>query len=246
MANNRNISQGTRQKLWGRSGGLCNICRIDLTQNGISTSKVLGEIAHIEGLNPDSPRYNKEMSIEERNSYENLILLCPNHHTEIDTQIEKYSIFVLREIKTTHELFVQESYKRSIPNVSFTELDIIIKYLSYNKKDGHSETDLIPLTEKIRKNQLTSMSENLIKMGLARVDQVSDYVNSNLDPFFESRLIGGFVDRYNQFVLEGLVGDDLFIAMQEFSHNGDPRFEMKAAGLVVLVYLFERCEVFEK
>ena len=58
----------------------------------------IGEIAHIEGLNPDSPRYNPNMTNKERNSYVNLIILCPTCHTKIDKDPNYYTVEKLKQI----------------------------------------------------------------------------------------------------------------------------------------------------
>ncbi|HAY96656.1 HNH endonuclease, partial [Shewanella sp.] len=41
-------------------------------------------MAHIKGNKLGSNRYDPEQTDVERDSYENLILLCPTHHTLID------------------------------------------------------------------------------------------------------------------------------------------------------------------
>lgn len=68
----------------------------------------LGEMAHIKGKNPGSNRYDSNQSSEERDLYQNLILLCPNHHTEIDKpeNESKYSVGWLMDAKSKHEHWV--------------------------------------------------------------------------------------------------------------------------------------------
>jgi hypothetical protein len=40
------------------------------------------------------------MTPDEGDSFDNLILICPNHHTEIDAlQVERYSVDVLNDMK---------------------------------------------------------------------------------------------------------------------------------------------------
>ncbi|MDR0193189.1 HNH endonuclease signature motif containing protein [Pseudomonas yamanorum] len=65
----------------------------------------LGEMAHIKGKNKGSNRYDAKQSNIERDDYENLILLCPNHHTLIDKKQneQKYSVELLLEMKVQHE-----------------------------------------------------------------------------------------------------------------------------------------------
>jgi hypothetical protein len=70
--------------LWGRAAERCSFpgCRIKLTQDKklASASFPLGEQAHIVGATKKSPRGKSNLIKEERDSYYNLILLCPNQH----------------------------------------------------------------------------------------------------------------------------------------------------------------------
>jgi len=45
-----------------------------------------------------------------RNKYENLILLCPNHHEEADAEEEHFSSAVLLEMKAQHEAWVEAQF----------------------------------------------------------------------------------------------------------------------------------------
>lgn len=97
--------------LWGRSGGRCAICweRLSIDAKTATKSFPLGEQAHIVGEKDDSPRGDSVLTLEERNSYSNLILLCPNHHTEIDKNVEDYPVEKLHKIKDNHERRVDTS-----------------------------------------------------------------------------------------------------------------------------------------
>lgn len=67
------------------------------------TDKALGEICHIKAQNPGGPRYDKNQSEEDRHSFGNLILLCRNHHREVDSDPKLYTIERLTEMKLAHE-----------------------------------------------------------------------------------------------------------------------------------------------
>lgn len=97
--------------LWGKSGNQCAICGIGLTEvsSSINTPYILGEQAHIVGESENAPRGRSMLSVDERNSYSNLILLCPNHHTVIDKNENDYSVEYLHEIKYRHELRVAKA-----------------------------------------------------------------------------------------------------------------------------------------
>lgn len=116
----RNYSQSTLKKLFSLSGNICTFteCNSKIIDEFES---VIGEICHIEGENPTSARYNPDMSDDQRNSFENLMLLCPTHHTKIDKNQEFYSVSYLKDMKSSHE----NNYKNNIYEISSQVLDIV-------------------------------------------------------------------------------------------------------------------------
>jgi hypothetical protein len=105
------ILQKDIKLLWGRAANRCSICRLELAQDKASASESfpLGEQAHIVAREPDGPRGHSVLSDSERDSYYNLILLCPTHHRIIDENVEDYPIEKLHMIKAQHELWVRQS-----------------------------------------------------------------------------------------------------------------------------------------
>ncbi|GHE84688.1 hypothetical protein GCM10018772_04650 [Streptomyces fumanus] len=70
----------------------------------------MGEEAHIRSARPDGPRYDAEYDDSKLDSYENLLLLCPTHHTLIDKNSGAgFSVAKLEEMKASHERLVTES-----------------------------------------------------------------------------------------------------------------------------------------
>jgi len=70
---------------------------------------VLGEVAHISAQSPGGPRFDDALTKEEVHSAANLILLCADHHTIVDENIEAYPPDVLRRMKAKHEDGVPEA-----------------------------------------------------------------------------------------------------------------------------------------
>lgn len=105
------MNQKEIKLLWGRSANRCAICRVELTQDAKAhnVAFVLGEQAHIVGEKEDAPRGNSLLTLEERNSYHNIILLCPTHHTEIDKNEGDWPVEKLHLTKSKHELWVRET-----------------------------------------------------------------------------------------------------------------------------------------
>lgn len=87
--------------LFARSG---NQCAFPGCPNALvdTDNKSKAEICHIEAANPGGERYNEKQTDEERRSYDNLILLCRDHHKETD-DIEMYPVSKLKEFKLSHE-----------------------------------------------------------------------------------------------------------------------------------------------
>ncbi len=111
------ISQRDIKLLWARAAGRCSFpdCRMKLTQdkNLASDSFPLGVQAHIVGESEDAARGKSPLTVDERNSYFNLALLCPTHHTIIDNDPEDYPVEKLHIIKAQHELWVEQTLSES-------------------------------------------------------------------------------------------------------------------------------------
>lgn len=121
------IKQKDIKILWGRSGNRCAICKIPLTQDAssVTASFTLGEQAHIVGDKPGSARSESLLTSEQRDSYHNLILLCPTHHAEIDSNVSDWPIERLHQIKSEHELWVSEKLDESTDYAKIAKQAII-------------------------------------------------------------------------------------------------------------------------
>ncbi len=60
---------------------------------------VIGEICHITASSLRGPRYDPTLTDEERDSFANLILLCPTHHKMADDDTARYTPALLRDLK---------------------------------------------------------------------------------------------------------------------------------------------------
>ncbi len=218
---------------------------VDKTED--DEESLVAVMAHIKGEKSTASRYDSNMSDSERNSYDNLILVCNNCHKVIDDQPNTYTVEKLQKIKKQHEKWVIESTEKEIINITFAELSVVTKYLISGQFVSSDSLTIVPPREKIKKNDLSTSIEQLITMGMTQVRQVSNFIDKCPDIEFGERLKQGFVVEYEKLKNEeGLKGDDLFNTLLDFASNKSSDFKNKAAGLTVLVYLFEKCEVFEK
>ena len=110
------ISDKTRKQLWAKSGNRCAICKEELFQKPEVENGGLnvGEECHIISAKEKGPRH--VAGVPNYDTYDNLLLLCRNHHKEIDTLIETYPEEILRFMKTNHENWVTESLQSKLDN----------------------------------------------------------------------------------------------------------------------------------
>lgn len=254
------IPDKQKKLLLQRSGDRCAIasCRRLLSADAtdLDGAAILGEMAHIAGEKPGakgknnaSARYNPAMSDQERNSYENLIYLCREHHRLIDEQENTYPVEQLLTIKAIHEQWVRQSLAQAMPEVDFQELEEVTKYLLTNFSNlPETQYTLTPPEEKMRRNGLTEQSKSYILHGMIKSEEVREFiqVKTLIDSKFAERLKAGFLAQYYSFVQQGYIGDELFEVLCSFAAIHGNTFKHQAAGIAVLVYLFEDCEIFER
>lgn len=254
------IPDKQKKLLLQRSGDRCafDSCRklLSADENDLDDAVILGEMAHIAGEKPGakgknnaSARYNPEMSEEQRNCYKNLIYLCREHHRLIDEQENTYSVERLLTIKTEHEQWVRLSLAQAMPEVDFQELEEVTKHLLVNFSNlPETKYILTPPEEKMRRNGLTEQSKNYILHGMIKSEEVRRFIQTKTltDSKFAERLKAGFLAQYYSYVQQSYAGDELFEALCNFASSHGHTFKHQAAGIAVLVYLFEDCEVFER
>lgn len=108
MGKNRdNFSEKTIQVIAARVGYKCSFpgCKEETTGPHTSPDKrtLLGEAAHITAASPGGPRYDSNMTPEERKSADNGIWLCKKHARLIDMDADKYPVSKLKEWKEQAE-----------------------------------------------------------------------------------------------------------------------------------------------
>lgn len=105
------IKNKSRKKLWGKSGNKCAICKKELFPEREKKLNI-GEECHIISSKERGPRYKP--GLDNYDDYDNLILLCRNHHKEIDELPETFTEEVLRYFKLSHENWVSTLLNEAI------------------------------------------------------------------------------------------------------------------------------------
>jgi len=101
--------------LWGKAGAHCSYpqCQNDIVAN--TTNDILGHAAHIIARSPEGPRGDPSVPPEALDRYENLILLCPYHHTLVDGDTAKYTVEGLHRMKQEHESQIEAAFAMGDP-----------------------------------------------------------------------------------------------------------------------------------
>ena len=245
------VNYPTKLILAFHSGDRCAFmnCELRLSVDGEQSNPVVtGEVAHISGEKAGAARHDESMTEEQRNHYNNLIYLCGDHHTQIDKQEAEFPVDRLHRIKKEHEAKVSEALNEAFASVGFPALEEATRWLT-QVQPGEATQDflLIAPEAKLKKNVMGRGSRAIVTMGLSVAREVQTYIKyvAQTDSDFPERLKVGFLNEYYRLKQEGHVGDSLFDLMCRFAQRGLEEQASRSAGLAVLVYLFESCEVFE-
>ena len=134
----RNYSQKTLKILFALSGNECAApgCTVSVVIPATDRSKaqILGHICHIYSFAKNGPRGKAGLTEEDINSHENLIVLCPNHHTVVDRQHETYPASTLRKWKETHEGKTDNSLSEDLvsgqADVIYYPVDLVDRHIT--------------------------------------------------------------------------------------------------------------------
>jgi hypothetical protein len=104
-------SRPTVKRLFAVSGNRCAFPKCHSPLVDPNTGSILGEICHIKGEKIGTARYDGNQTHAERQSFENLLLLCGIHHKIIDDNERTYPYEFLVKRKKSHEA----TYKNTPP-----------------------------------------------------------------------------------------------------------------------------------
>lgn len=111
MSNRSAIPEKTRTRLWVLAGGRCQYegCNEPLWRDDLTMAQMNGAyIAHIIDVNPQTHRYDPELSPELATDISNLMLLCDKHHRLIDHEEEReHTVDRLMRMKNQHEARIE-------------------------------------------------------------------------------------------------------------------------------------------
>lgn len=148
----RQYKPSTVRRLDTLSGNECAhpTCQKKLiAEDGVS---IISKICHITAASAEGPRYDASMTDDERRGFDNLILLCDEHHVIIDNKANEstYSTSLLKEWKSNHEKKILELISnKNLLSKHPLALNKVINSIGTNIDDilDISDTNTAPNTE---------------------------------------------------------------------------------------------------
>jgi hypothetical protein len=259
----RSYTDMTIKRLFALSGNQCSFpgCTVQMVNPDNAANSC---ICHIEALNSDGPRYNPTLTPTERNSYNNLILLCHRHHDEIDRNPEEYTVAFLKEMKQAHEGEQMNIRLIERPSMLSNAINAIASLDFSNSRWDSSNAPYAP-EDKIKYNELKTSVPIIheYKAYHGKINQLYDELDAN-GSIKKSRLLQNIREIYlkvkGQYV-QGRIEQELEI----IRNNADTIYEdvfseicsrsentqywqedLLFAAQLIMVDAFIRCKILEE
>lgn len=102
----RDVGEMNRLFLFVRAGGRCEFdgCPRYLLEHHLTRATGnYAQVGHICAFSKGGPRHNSKLGYRDVNALENLMLLCPQCHKQVDDDPKQWTVEVLRRHKKAHE-----------------------------------------------------------------------------------------------------------------------------------------------
>ncbi|MFN8313953.1 MAG: ABC-three component system protein [Cyclobacteriaceae bacterium] len=269
-SSSRNYSKLTIKKLYALSGNKCAFPSCSVTFVNSEGDVNFSNICHIEDANQDlykSDRYNPKMTDAERADYNNLMLLCPNHHIETNNTAI-YTVEVLRDMKRKHEANVRQLISgQNLLTKNPSALNIVIGYIGKNLFNGSTleEPTTAPNPDKkikfnnivryksiieeyrIYQGKLSRIYEEIEKAGSTKKELVLKNINT-----LYLREKGKYTSQHEILenadnIIESIEHELWKVIENSGNYNADMQIEsIEISLLVILVDAFMRCSILEE
>lgn len=226
------IGQKATKLLWANAAGHCSFTecteKLCLPASDDVAPYTIGEMAHIKGEKPGSNRYDPAQAPDERDSYANLILLCPTHHTKIDKKENEaiYSNDVLHRMKDAHEEGIRQLFQIK----RFSEKSAVAAFINPLMNQNHGAfINFGPHSEIARKNPHSDAHKLWLSERLATIvpnnRRILAVISANRELFAaeEQSILARFDMHVRSY--ERWVDDDI-------SYEGVVRFPLEFAQLI--------------
>lgn len=224
---------------------------------------IVSKICHIEAASKNGPRYNTNMTDDERRAFENLILLCDEHHSMIDNfeNEGKYPVSLLQEWKKSHESITVENKLIKNPNLLTQAINLIANIDLDEGSVPNENTKTFKIDNKISYNRLKrnkylieeyrvydgkidALYNELEKSGSFKKDKLLRIIRTY---YLEAK--GNYVkDSKDDLAIIRENSDNIIDDVREklFNHIGNNQEDAIIAIPIIMTDAFMRCKILEK
>ena len=157
----------------------------------------------------------------------------------------RQNVFSLNEMDIASLLGSAPS-SRDMLDVRYENVQEVLSHIA--KQEPPLLEDIPPVpSDKIKRNHLSIDVQNLLTAGLQKTTLVGKFFDEHFNPSYGDEIAVAFRKEYAKYRTLQMDPDTIFRKLQEFTggvERGSPTDQ--AAVLVVLAYLFEQCEIFER
>lgn len=226
------FSQPTKKILAERVGHLCSNpeCRV-LTRGaktGALGSAGIGVAAHITAAAIGGPRYDADLTEQQRKDYDNGIWLCQSCSRIIDVDVAKYSVSELRSWKVRAEEFSNSNIGKKLYDENTVRQEVVKGTVEYiTGRSVSSSSGLAFEAIKISENELSNLDP--------RFNVTTNIIDGKVSSLIEPKSTGvefkvTATDKNDDTLYESLLrleeeGREFSIDTSKISINGSPLFE---------------------
>ena len=153
----RQYKPSTIRRLDTLSGNQCANPDCDRQLIAHDGETIISKICHIKAASAKGPRFNLNMTDDDRRHYNNLILLCDECHSVIDNKSneDKYPVALLQEWKSNHTTLIQSNIFKRKPSLLSLAINAIAD-LDFKSKENEIDKQInaFNISDKIEFNSL--------------------------------------------------------------------------------------------
>jgi hypothetical protein len=251
--NRLRIKDNTIKQLYAKSRNQCSFPDCEQPIFPSNSAENISQVCHIEAAKTGGQRYNSGSTDESRRHYDNLIILCPTHH-KITDDTDKYTVTVLKDMKSKHENKIAEGVVSSKPTVFVTAINALSD-IDFSSEDNIDSLNSFSINDKMKHNQIERWNPriNEYKKYQAKVESVYRELELAGEGFKKHKLLQLIHGRYLTTKGECLqvsknTSDDILDKienkfLEEIKTNYD---DMVIAIPIIMVDAFMRCKILEK
>jgi len=226
---------------------------------------IVSKICHIEAASQNGPRYNPDMTDDDRRDFDNLILLCDECHSIIDNKYNetKYTVSLLKEWKRNHEDKCRQGKLIKNPKLINQAINAIAS-IEFEEESDDSSLNIFDINKKIEYNsvkeykyiieeyskyygKLNSLYSELEKQGSFKKEKLLKIIR-NLYLKIKGEIVDG---QDNEFEIIQKNADKILKTVEEslwtiINKKQSSEDDVYIAIPIIIVDAFMRCKILEE